>query len=141
MPKPITGRCRCGAVSYSCAAEPITSVTCSCEDCKVFYGGAMSANLVLPRAAVEIRGQTTYFKVKGDSGQEVSRGFCQTCGTQMFGLPGIAPQLLAVTAGTLDDRKHFKPEMNVFQSNAWPWLHFDQDIVSFPEMPEMVPEV
>ena len=141
MTKPITGGCRCGALRYRCAAEPVTAVTCSCDDCKVFYGGVISAALVLPRAAVEITGDVTYYEVEGGSGKLVSRGFCPTCGTQIFGLPGIAPQLMSVTVGTLDDSSGFKPEMNVYQSKAWPWLHLDEDVVSFPEMPDRIPEV
>ena len=141
MSKAITGGCHCGAIRYSCAAEPITSVSCSCDHCKVFYGGAISAALVLPRAAVEITGEPTYYDVVADSGQKVSRGFCATCGTQVFGKPGIAPDLMAVTAGSIDERSGFKPQMHVYQSKAWPWLHVEGDIVTFPEMPTEIPEI
>lgn len=141
MTTPVSGSCRCGAVRYESAAEPVTCVTCSCTDCKVFYGGVMSAAVVLPRDAVKVTGDVTYFEVAGDSGQPVSRGFCPKCGTQMFGKPGIAPQLMAVTAGTLDDSSWFKPQMNVYAARAFPWIHVSDEVPSFEKMPDQIPEV
>jgi hypothetical protein len=141
MTTPITGGCRCGALRYECPAEPVLSVACSCSDCKVFYGGVISAALVLPRDAVQITGAVTYYQVEGSSGRPVDRGFCPTCGTQVFGKPGVAPQLMSVTAGTLDDPSSFRPQMNVFAANAYDWVYLDSDIVSFPGMPDQIPEV
>lgn len=141
MTKSVTGGCRCGAVRYSCAAEPVMMVTCSCSDCQIFYGGVMSAAVVLPREALEVTGDVTYFKVEGSSGKPVSRGFCPTCGTPLIGNPGIAPQLTTVTAGTLDDSSDFRPQMSVFTSCARPWVKVDEDIPGFPGMPEQIPEI
>ena len=141
MTTPITGGCRCGAVRFSCAADPITMVTCSCSDCQVFYGGVMSAAIVLPRQALEVAGDVTYYEVEGSSGKPVSRGFCPACGTQLFGKPGIAPQLVSVTAGTLDDSSSFRPQLNVFTSRARPWVTVAEDIPGFPEMPDQIPEI
>lgn len=142
MPKTITGGCRCGALRYSCAAPAIMAVSCSCSDCKTFYGGAISAAVVLPREAVEVSGTAKYYAVTGGSGKPVERGFCPNCGTQVFGKPAIAPQLMTVTLGTLDDQGGYKPQMNVYAASAHPWLHLDEDIASFPQMPppEQIPQ-
>ena len=33
-PKPITGRCLCGAVTYSVDADPVIQAACHCTDCQ-----------------------------------------------------------------------------------------------------------
>lgn len=141
MTKPISGGCRCGAVRYSCPAEPIMTVTCSCSDCQIFYGGVMSAAVILPKEALEVTGNVTYFDVEGSSGKPVSRGFCPTCGTPLFGKPGIAPQLVSVTAGSLDDSSTFRPQMSVFTSGARTWVKVAEDIPGFARMPDQIPEI
>jgi len=135
------GGCRCGAVRYECRAEPVGAVSCSCEDCKIFYGGVMAAAVILPRAAVTISGDPVYFEVVGGSGKSVARGFCANCGTQLFGKPDIAPQLMSVTAGSLDHHQDFKPQMHVYNGNAYPWLHLAEDITRFEAMPDRIPEI
>lgn len=141
MSDSITGGCRCGAIRYECQAEPVGTVSCSCEDCKIFYRGVMAAAVILPRAAVNISGDPVYFEVVGGSGMPVARGFCAKCGTQLFGKPDIAAQLMSVTAGSLDDHQDFKPQMHVYTGNAYPWLQLAEDITRFEAMPERIPEI
>ena len=140
MPKIITGGCRCGAMRYEAAAEPLFTVNCFCNDCQKFYGGDKSSAVVFPRDAVEIAGEVTYFEVTGGSGQPVSRGFCPTCGTPLFGFPEIAGHLMSVTAGSLDDASWFRPAMNVYTCRAQPWAQMAEGIPSFEKLPDQIPE-
>ena len=139
MAHKITGGCRCGALRYKSSAEPVLSVHCCCTDCHNFYGG-MSAGVVVPRDTLEITGEVSHFEVAGDSGKPVDRGFCPTCGTHIFGWPGIAPHLASVTAGSLDNSSWFKPQMCVFTASATPWMSIPPDIPTFPGMPDRIPD-
>src|SRR4051812_29546423 len=103
MANTFSGRCLCGAVTYECTAEPIVMGNCHCRDCQRATGGAYAPGLLFPRAAVVIRGEVRYFDVVGDSGDSISRGFCPTCGSRLFGQGAAFPQVISILAGTLDD--------------------------------------
>lgn len=140
MPRKISGGCRCGAVRYETAAEPLFTVNCFCNDCQKFYGGDKSNAVAFPRESLKVTGDVTYFEVTGGSGHPVNRGFCPTCGTPLFGLPDMAPHLISVTAGSLDDSSWFRPAMNVYTCRAQPWAQMVEGIPSFEKLPEEIPE-
>ena len=141
MTKKTAGGCRCGAVRYECEAAPLFGVTCYCTDCQKFYGGEKSTALVLPREVLKVTGEVTYYEVTGGSGQPVDRGFCPTCGTPLIGKPGIAPHLITVTVGSLDDASRFQTAMCVYTSSAQPWAHIPEGVPRFEKMPDQIPEV
>ena len=136
MPETITGGCLCGAVRYTSAAQPIVSANCHCRDCQRASGGAYASAVILPRAAVAITGPVKYFEVKGESGNTVRRGFCPECGSRLFGMPDVAPQIMSVMAGSLDDPSGFRPAMNIYTQSAQPWVHLDPALPKFPRAPQ-----
>ncbi len=140
MAEKITGSCRCGAVRYESEAAPLFGVTCYCTDCQKFYGGERGLGLVLPREALKVTGEVTYYEVAGGSGQPVGRGFCPTCGTHLTGKPGIAPHLISVTVGSLDDPSSFQTSMCVYTSSAQPWAHIPEGVPHFEKLPDQIPE-
>lgn len=70
---------------------------------------------------MSISGDVKYFESKGASGKVVSRGFCPTCGSQMFGKLATMPDMLAIRAGSLDDTSEYKPQIDIFTSHAVAW--------------------
>jgi len=66
-------------------------------------GGAYVSVLLVPRKAVTITGEVKYYDVKGDSGNILSRGFCPTCGSRLFGRPAVMSEVMGILAGSLDD--------------------------------------
>ena len=71
-----------------------------------------------PARHVEITGEFTTYLVVAGSGQMVSCGFRAIRGAPALGLPGIASDLMAVTAGPPDDQSRFKPQLNDCQSKG-----------------------
>ena len=57
-PKPITGRCLCGAVTYSVDADPVVQAACHCADCQRQTGSPFSVIVGVPRAALSVEGNT-----------------------------------------------------------------------------------
>jgi hypothetical protein len=98
-------------------------------------GSGYAPTVFFPENAVSISGEVRRYSSTGDSGKSIQRGFCPTCGSQLFGQPAAMPGLLAIRAGTLDDTSMYKPEINIFTSSAATWDHMDPSIPSFPEMP------
>jgi hypothetical protein len=125
----------CGAVRYEYAADPLFMGNCHCRDCQQASGGAYAAAIGVPRNAVKITGNVSYYESKADSGSMAKRGFCTNCGSRLFSMPPFAPDLMVITAGSLDDPSIFKPGMDIYTSSAQPWDHMDSSLPKFPKMP------
>lgn len=120
-----SGGCLCGDVRYAIDAEAAFSGNCHCTDCQRTSGGPYAPVMMFPSQAVTITGEPQYFESKGDSGSIIERGFCRTCGSQLFLKLEAIPRLLGVRAGSLDDPSLFQPGMDFYVSSAQPWDHMD----------------
>ncbi len=129
------GGCLCGAVRYECSAEPVWSGNCHCRDCQRISGGGYVSTLFVPEATVTITGDVKYFDKNGDSGHRVARGFCPTCGSQVFGKPEIIPGVLGIRAGSLDNPELYHPTMDIYTASAQPWDFMNPDLPKFPQLP------
>ncbi len=131
----LSGKCLCSAVSYTCDVVPLFSGNCHCEDCKKASGSGYAPTMFFPENTVTIRGDVTYFSSEGCSGNNVRRGFCPNCGSQLFGKPELMPGLLGIRAGSLDDISQYKPQSDLFTSHCVAWDVMDEATEKFPEMP------
>lgn len=137
MTETMTGHCECGAVRYEAKAEPAFSAVCHCRHCQRAAGSASNPFIAVPKAAVKISGELRYFETKGDSGLPTRRGFCPSCGSRIFGMADIAPDLIAISVASLDDPSTFQPQMHVYTKSAQPWDRIHDDLPAFPAMPPM----
>ena len=122
-PRPITGRCLCGAVSYSIDAEPMAQAACHCTDCQRQTGSPFSVIVAVPRDALKVEGDTiaTYATTGEDHGQPTERSFCSACGAPVFSIAAVMPDMAFVKAGSLDDASWLEPNVEVWTSSAQPW--------------------
>jgi hypothetical protein len=131
----LTGQCLCGAISYTCTTEPVFAGNCHCTDCKRSSGGAYAPTIFFPQQSVSISGDAKYYASAGGSGKMVNRGFCPTCGSQLFGKPEGMPDMIAIRAGTLDDPSQYKPQIDLYTSHCTDWDVMDESLPKFPKMP------
>jgi hypothetical protein len=127
-PKPITGRCLCGGVTYSADAEPVVQAVCHCADCQRQTGNPFSVIVGVPRAALNVEGSTlASFATTGeDHGRDTQRSFCSACGSPVFSIAAVAPDLAFIKAGSMDDASWLEPAVEVWVSSAQPWSpHFE----------------
>lgn len=130
------GGCACGLIRYVCSAEPIASVNCHCRDCQRASGSAFAADIVVPSAAWRLlSGSPTYFDKAAASGNTVSRGFCAVCGSPLFVKEVIAPEIITINVGSLDDPARYIPTSDWWTSSAQPWDHMDPDLEKFEKQP------
>ncbi len=74
----MTGKCLCGAVSFTGKGEPSAVHVCHCGDCARWHGGpALGVEFA---DGIDIDGNVTWFK-SSDWGE---RGFCPICGSSLF---------------------------------------------------------
>lgn len=124
MGTPFSGGCACGAIRYQCAADPAFSWRCHCRDCQRVSGSAFCPVMYVPKTALTISGVVTYYQVTAESGNLVRRGFCPTCGSPVFILAELVPDLQGLWAASLDDPSQFQPQVDVWTGSAqgWDWL-------------------
>lgn len=132
----ISGSCLCGAVTYSSDAEPAMTVVCHCKDCQRQSGSPFSVNVLVPDDQVKMEGETlTQFVINGDSGEKVTRNFCNRCGsplsTVLDGFGGLA----AIKSGTLKDSSWVEPGIQIWCDSKQTWATLDESIQKAPRNP------
>jgi hypothetical protein len=139
MVAPFEGGCRCGAIRYTVSAEPIAVMDCHCRDCQYASGGSHATAVVVPAPAFRLtQGTPRRFTSQGDSGRDVTRCFCETCGSPLFSEPpGSA--IMVVKAGSLDDPSWLKHGGALYTKSAQPWAHIDPEKMMFEGMPPGAP--
>lgn len=135
MELPFEGRCACGAVHYRVTAAPTFSWLCHCRDCQRASGSGYCAIMYIPQEAVSVSGEARYYTVKAESGNAVSRGFCPTCGSQMFIKAELVPDLHGVWAGSMDHPAEFPPVVQVWCDSAQPWGALHPTLPGLPKAP------
>jgi hypothetical protein len=63
-----------------------------------------------------------------------SRGFCPICGSRLFSKPPV-PELMGITAGSLDDPSWFQPMIDFYTATAQPWDYMNPDLPKFAKLP------
>ncbi|BBD01505.1 GFA family protein [Sphingobium sp. YG1] len=119
-----TGRCLCGEVRFDLMASHKLFVSCQCRDCRHVSGGAPAAILVVDRRDLRLTAgeeQLGSFGVRAESGRLVERQFCATCGTQMFEILEMDPEIRLVKAGTLSDQDGLEVDVTVWQQSEPSW--------------------
>jgi len=130
MPKSFTGGCECGAIRYEVDAEPIAMFNCHCRDCQRASGGPYTGVVYMPAKAVKItKGSPRYYTTLSEAMGVNKRGFCPDCGSRLFG--GITDTGHGITASSLDDPSLFKPQFEIWTSEAQPWDHMDPKLQKF----------
>ncbi len=135
MNDPFTGGCACGAVRYACGGDPVFSWNCHCRDCQRASGSAFCAVSYVSRATLDSTGEVHYYEVEAESGNRVSRGFCTACGSPVFLLATMVPDLIGIWAASRDDPDRFRPAANVWTTRARAWDVIDDSLPAYPEAP------
>jgi len=125
MPIPFSGGYACGAIRYTCAAEPIIAWQCHCRDCQRASGGACSPVFYVAKSAWTVTGEVKYYEVQAKSGNTVSRGFCPECGSPLWALLSTLPTIVSIRIASLDDPSEVPPTMDIWTVSAQPWEYLD----------------
>ncbi|MGE0853183.1 MAG: GFA family protein [Hyphomicrobiaceae bacterium] len=131
----ISGQCLCGAVRYRGETEPQFQGKCYCTDCRKTSAAGHAAMMGVAAAAIHITGELKEFHSNADSGADVTRAFCPTCGTGICSSNSRMPSLVFLRASTLDDPGLFSPQMIVWAARAPAWDPVNPDVPAFAERP------
>jgi hypothetical protein len=120
----LTGRCLCGDVSYEIAGDLIATALCHCDHCQRQGGSAFSVNLVVHESQLNVSGVLTTYEDMGERGDAVyvRRRFCGSCGSPIVSELVQTAGVVAVKAGTLDDKSQVRPTVEVWCVDRQPWV-------------------
>jgi hypothetical protein len=128
----VTGGCLCGAVRYEFHGEVGTAGYCHCKDCRRTSGSAFGVSVRVPASGFRIvAGQPKGFTKLGDSGRSVTRYFCPDCGSPLYTVPPLHPDLIFIKAGSLDDPSVVKPDREAWTRSRVDWAAIAPDLASY----------
>jgi hypothetical protein len=132
MSQILTGGCLCGAVRYRYEGEVRAANICHCADCRRVSGSAFGVSVPVDAAGFEIvSGAPKGFTKDGDSGRPVARFFCPECGSPLFTVPPLHPEVRFLKAGSLDDPTVVKPVRQSWLQSRVEWAVIDPELPGF----------
>ena len=127
-----SGGCLCGAVRWTYDGEVGAAAYCHCADCRRCTGSAFNVSVRVTAAGFRIvGGEPKCFTKSGESGRPVTRCFCQDCGSPLYTLPPLHPELVFVKAGSFDDSAVVRPAHQAWTRSAVRWARIPDDLPSF----------
>lgn len=129
-----TGHCLCGAVRFTLSADPIAARVCWCRDCQHLAANG-TVNALVHESALTVTGTLASYTSTAESGNEVSRMFCPTCGSHLFAKSSAWRQFRALRLGNLDDPSSIRPDMNIWAGSAPSWACLDPALQRVEEQP------
>ena len=130
-----SGRCYCGAITYTASGEPAIKVQCHCRECQYVAGGSANVTIGMPADGFKYtKGKPASFK-RPDLENGVTREFCGNCGTQILsqapGLPGV----MLIKVGTMDDPSMFTPDLAIFTADKQAFQHIPEGMPAYEGFP------
>lgn len=103
------GQCLCGAVRYQLKGAVRQVVACHCNQCRKTSGHYVAATQVKTSdLAIEGVEAVRWYR----SSDKASRGFCETCGSQLFWRPHEG-EVTSIMAGTIDGETGLRIERQI----------------------------
>ncbi len=136
MTKEYTGKCLCGEVQYTADGPPIVVAQCHCEECRRLSGTGHTVGAMFVLDAVSVSGKLSEFSYSSDIGSEVTKVFCASCGSPIYGKNTRLPDHLTLSLGTMDDARGLEVEVVIFERDKPHWDQLGEDVVSFATQPD-----
>jgi hypothetical protein len=112
-------------VTWELGGDVIATAVCHCDHCQRQSGGAFSVNLVAHESQLTVNGSLTTYGDCGDDGGDtvyVERRFCGRCGSPIVSALVETEGVIAVKAGTLDDKSEVQPIVEAWCEHKQPWV-------------------
>jgi hypothetical protein len=135
----LEGGCLCGAIRYCINGKVRFVSQCCCRDCQRATGTGHTTIIGVLRSELSVRGTPVTYTSKGESGGEVTRHFCGTCGGRLYTSGTLPGAVVMVQAGSLDHPDRIAPESIVYYKDALKWDHFDPQLPRFERLPQRSP--
>jgi hypothetical protein len=123
----ITGRCLCGAVSWSARRGPTSVHFCHCSLCRRWTGAPFATLAWFARADIAWDGEPARFR----SSPIAVRTHCAGCGTPLA-LVYDGSDEVAVTVGSMDEPHSVRPAHHYGAEGRLPWVDIGRELPAGP---------
>ncbi|WP_010140359.1 GFA family protein [Oceanicola sp. S124] len=114
---PLTGTCRCGAVTLTVTAPPIMTAACHCTGCQSMSASAFSLTMMVPLGALEVDGETT---LGGARSPDLDHHCCPACHGWLYSRPAGMP-FINIRPTLFDDPRWADPFIETMGAERQPW--------------------
>lgn len=137
-----TGGCLCGAVRFSVAGEPKSSIVCHCKFCQKRTGSTSALLVYFKQDAVRsLEGQLRKYTYNSDvSGRQIVSEFCENCGSPVTWTLDLVPSWRGFAGGSFDDNSQISRRMHMWTDSCHPSEQFADDDICFPKQPPFTTE-
>lgn len=94
---------------------------------------------MFPRAAVVLQGEICAFTYQSAKGSAVTKGFCPTCGSPVYGRNTRSPDHVTLPLGAMDNADGLRVEVVIFDRDKPHWDQLGDDVTFFATQPEWRP--
>jgi hypothetical protein len=133
----IEGRCRCGEVRYTLAAETLpASYACHCHICQRWSGSAFSLNMLIAEDQLTVEGPVETLDIRTED-RVSSQRVCARCHARIYNTNTRRPGVAVLRAGTLDRSEELECRAHIFTAYRQRWFVLPEGVPSWPEAPDM----
>jgi hypothetical protein len=129
------GSCLCGEVRYEISGPLQEIHHCHCSRCRKAHGAAFATYAGIRRTDLRfLQGEEglRWFQ----SSEQVERGFCATCGSNLIFRWAAVPDALWVAAGSFDEVPDLRPSFHMFVGSRAPWHSITDELPQHLEYPQ-----
>lgn len=131
-----TGKCLCGRVRLIATDKPIVVAQCHCEECRRLSGTGHSIGAMFQLNAVTLSGEISEFVYRSGRESTVTKGFCASCGSPIFGRNTRSPNHITIPLGAMNNADDLRVEVVIFDRDKPHWDRLDGDVVMFDKQPD-----
>src|SRR4051812_34580311 len=115
--------CQCGSLTATIddGAKPMV-IMCHCIDCQKRSGSHYGSIAYYPTASVSVNGEAREYARGTDNGHTFTTGFCPTCGSTVYAMPGRMPAIVGVPVGAIADPSFPPPIRSVYEQSKHGWV-------------------
>jgi hypothetical protein len=108
--------------------EPLRVSICHCHACQRRTGSVFGVQARFREEAVVIRGESTAYVRRGDTGGSATFHFCPTCGATVYYRLDSVEGLIGVPVGAFARQDFPAPGISVFEECMHPWVSLPDGI-------------
>lgn len=139
MKQTYSGKCLCGGVRFTAAGPPVVVAQCHCEECRRLSGTGHSIGAMFRADAIVLSGNISEFAYQSAKASTVTKGFCATCGSPIYGRNTQNPDYMTLPLGAMDDAEGLLVEVVIFERDKPLWDQLSDDVAVFANQPDWKP--
>lgn len=127
------GGCHCGAVRFTIPTAAILATGyCHCSICRRLSGSPVNAWVAVAPEALALTGAVARYRASAAG----ERGFCQSCGTQLFYAPDDDTYLtLNATGFDTPEAEPLRPAVHIYTADRLCWFDTTDTLPRLPGAP------